>query len=283
MSQPPACDERAGHEDQAEASLHVHFINLDRSKDRLAEFLAANRHLGEVTRVRAFDKDGIDIHALTQQGLVTPDILSAYPVGAVCLALGFYGLWNRAIETGKNMTISEDDVIFNLDFDACAADVIKTLPPDWDLVHWGWNFDSYIVIDILPGVTSCVAKCDEAKMRLNTRAFQEQSLSPRALRLRCLFGTPCYTVSPKGAQTLKSKIFPLRPDIFPWPDELLPKPSPTTHLKNVGIDIALISLYRQINAYVCVPPLVITKNEKSKSTIQARKSPVPPAHLTHMR
>jgi hypothetical protein len=54
---------------------------------------------------------------------------------------------------------------------------------------------------------------------------------------------------------------------MPWPEEL-GKPSSTAVRKTVGIDAALNSLYRQINAYVCFPPLVISKNERLKSTIQ---------------
>jgi glycosyl transferase, family 25 len=249
-------------------NLHVHFINLDRSKDRLAEFLAVNSHLAEVTRCQAVDVDRIDLRLLTAQGLVKEDILSAYPIGAVCYALWHFKIWNMAIESGKHMTVADDDAIFNLKFDACAAELIGTLPPGWDMIHWGWNFDNHMAFDILPGVTPCVAGLDEGKMRLNTRGFQELSLSPRAYRLRWSSGTPCCTVSPKGAQNLKSKVFPLRPYIFPWPEEL-PKPSPTAAMKTVGLDITLNSLYRELNAYVCFPPLVITKNERSNSTIQS--------------
>ena len=247
--------------------MHVHFFNLDRCEERLAEFMNVNGHLEELTRVRAFDSDGIDLITLAQQGLVKGDILSMYPVGAVCLALGNCALWNMAIESGKHMTVAEDDAIFNLKFDVCAAEVIETLPPDWDLIHWGWNLDAPLVFDMLHGVTPCVVHCDQDKMRLNTRNFQGLSLSPRPFRAAWLLGRPCYTISPKGAENLKSKVFPLRPFTFPWP-EGLPKPTPTAVKKTVGFDYALNSVYRQVNAYVCFPPLVITKNERWKSTIQ---------------
>ena len=247
--------------------MHVHFINLDRSKDRLAEFLHVNGHLEEITRVRGIDSDGVDLHTLARQGLVKGDVLSMYPIGAVCLALGNFALWNIAIESGKHMTVAEDDAIFNLAFDARAAEVIETLPPDWDLIHWGWNLDAPMVFDMLSGVTPCVIQCDQDKMRLNTGPFQELSLSPRPYRVLWLLGRPCCTISPKGAQSLKNKLFPLRPFIFPWP-EGLPKPTPTAVKKTVGFDYAMNSFYPQVKAYVCFPPLVITKNERWRSTIQ---------------
>jgi hypothetical protein len=37
---------------------------------------------------------------------------------------------------------------------------------------------------------------------------------------------------------------------------------------NNGIDIAMNAAFSNINAYVCVPPLIVTKNEHAESTVQ---------------
>jgi glycosyl transferase, family 25 len=250
--------------------LHVHFVNLDRSTDRLAEFKAVNAHLAEVTRIPAIEEHRIDIQALTQQGLVHGDILSMYPIGAVCQALSHRALWTKAIESDGPITISDDDAIFNFKFDAVAAEVIKNLPHDWDVILWGWNFDLFMIFDMLPGVSPCVCQFDQDKMRLNTRTFQQLPVSPRAHKLIWSFGHTSYTVSPKGARILKSGCFPLRPMLVPCPEGIRTPPH-SLNYRNVGLDNTLNSLYRHLNAFICFPPLVISTNEHSKSTIQVKK------------
>ena len=45
--------------------------------------------------------------------------------------------------------------IADLDFDVEAAELVKTLPPDWDLIIWAYNFDAFLAFDLLPGVSVC--------------------------------------------------------------------------------------------------------------------------------
>ena len=247
--------------------MHVHFVNLDRSKDRLAQFKAVNSHLTELTRIPAIEEHRIDLEELTRQGLVKGDILSMYPIGSLCLALSELSLWNKAIETGQPVTIANDDTIFNLKFEATAAEVIRSLPSDWDLILWGWNFDAFMIFDMLPGVSSCVCQFDQDKLRLNTRTFQELVISPRAHRLIWAFGNFCYTVSPKGAQNLKSKCFPLQPMLIPCPEGIRTLPRSLLY-GNIGSDCTLNNFHRHLQSFVCFPPLVISKNEHATSTIQ---------------
>jgi len=247
--------------------LRVYVINLDRSQDRLAEFAAVNSHLTELERFPAIDGRSLDLAALVHQGLVTPDVLSSFSMGALGNALSHASLWQAAAVRNQPLTVAEDDVIFHAQFEALAAQVINELPPDWDFISWGWNFDVMMIFDMLPGVSPCIAQFDQHKMRLHTREFQQLSLSPRAHRLLWSFGMTSYTVSAKGAQILRSKCFPLRPMIIPWPQGVPQLPgSPSFH--NLAIDTTLNGLYQHLNAYVCIPPLALTKNEHAKSTVQ---------------
>ena len=256
-------------------ALHVHFINLDRSPDRLAEFNRVNSHLAEATRFPAVDGQRLDLAALAAQGLATADILSMFRIGAVGDAMSNVALWEMAIRTGRNVTIAEDDAIFNRRFDACAEELIATLPPDWDVIAWGFNFDLFLSFEMLPGVSLCVAQFEQDRMRANVDGFQEQHVVPRAYRLRWAFGTPCYTVSPKGALALKTRCLPLRPMLIPCPEGA--KAPPHAHVfRNVGIDNTLNSVYPDLNAFVCFPPLVVVKNEPARSTIQAAESAARP-------
>ena len=93
--------------------------------------------------------------ALARKGLVSADILKTYTMGAVGLALSHFNLWDSAIASGEMVTIAEDDAIFNRNFDSLAEAVIKTLPADWNMIVWGFNFDLFLCFDILPGVSTC--------------------------------------------------------------------------------------------------------------------------------
>jgi glycosyl transferase family 25 len=264
---------------QVRTAPQTHLINLDRSQGRLAEFVTANRHLTEVVRFPAIDGSSLDIGALAQQGLVAPDILDSYSLGAVGLALSHGTLWQAATTQGQTITVAEDDTVFHFRFEALAEEVLKSLPPDWDMIFWSWNFDATMMFDVLPGVCPCVAQFDQNKLRAHIPDFQQLPLSPRAHKLLWLFGTGSYTVSPRGAQNLRSRCFPLRPMLISWPDGL-PRPAGSIGMRNVGIvDATLNGIYRDLQAFVCFPPLVVSPNDHSKSTVQgaaaAAQSPPP--------
>jgi hypothetical protein len=104
-------------------------------------------------------------------------------------------------------------------------------------------------------------------MRLNSQCFQGQYVSARPFKLLWAFGLPSYTISPKGARVLKSKLLPLRPVTLPLPQGL----STPDHKRSVatrGLDSTLNTVYRDLCGFVCFPPLVINKIELSKSTVQ---------------
>src|SRR5262249_16879970 len=152
------------------------------------------------------------------RGLVEGDILRMYRMDAVGAALSALALWDIAIESGQSLTIAADDAIFHSRFEHHAAEVIKSLPPDWDLVLWGWSFHLFMSFEMLPGVSYCVAQFDEKRMRTNSKQFQSQDVAPRAFKLFSAFDIPCYTISAKGAQAFKTRCFPLRPMVVHVPE-----------------------------------------------------------------
>lgn len=247
--------------------MQVHVINLDRSPGRYDEFRVTNGHLENIIRFTAVDGQKVDLPTLVQHGLVGENILQTYSLGGVGLALSHIALWEQAISTGKVLTICEDDTIFNLRFDIYANDVIKRLPSDWDLILWGWNFDLFLEFEMLPGVSSCVAQFEQERMRSQVDAFQNQMIVPHPYKLNWAFGTACYTITPKGARTLRQKLLPLRPMLIPYPKGNRAPPF-GQHYRTVGIDVSMNAFYKDMNAYICFPPLVITKNDSRKSTVQ---------------
>ena len=142
-----------------------------------------------------------------------------------------------------------------------AEKIIASLPPDWDIIQWGWNFDSILAFDLMPGISNSVAVFDQTKLRENTAAYMRLPMNPVPYRLQRSLGTVCQSISPTGAAKLLRHCLPIRSmEVF--------YPLLNRSLQNTGIDNMMNDLYPQINAYVSLPPLVITRNEHSSSTVQ---------------
>ena len=247
--------------------MRVHVISLDRTPERFSAFTAVNRHLAEATRLSAVDGRQLDMAGLVARGLVARDVLTAYSPSALGCALSHVGLWTAAMETGRSLTVAEDDAIFHGDFDRLAESAMRELPADWDIVLWGFNFDRFMSFEMLPGVSYCVGQFDQPGMQAGTGTFQRLALSPRLFKLRWAFGTVCYSISPKGARLFGTGLCPLRPIISVVPEGRHAPPG-TTHFRSVGLDNAMCSLYPRLNAFVSMPPLVVSKNESTNSTVQ---------------
>lgn len=238
--------------------MHIYVINLDRSEDRMVEFRRTNVHMPDIQRHSAVDGYTLDRDELVRANIVAPDL--AYTAGAMGCALSHIFFWEAAIAQKTQITVCEDDAIFNRSFLSLAPELLESLPSDWDLVMWGWNFDSILLFDLMPGISPCLGTFNEEQMRAALTEFQCASLSPQLFRLLRAFGTVCYTVSEAGANKLVARCVPLRPITVAFPRIHSAFP-------NNGIDIAMNDAYPDLNAYVSFPPLVVTKNEHAASTV----------------
>lgn len=142
--------------------------------------------------------------------------------------------------------------------------MISDLAADWDIVLWGWNFDHFISLKFMEGVSPANVTCDQDQMRSAVGTFQALRDAPHLLRLGMCWGIPAYTISPGGASRLQAACFPL--ENFETMIPITGKASP-----NNGIDIAMNRAYATLQAYVSFPPLVVTRNEHASSTIQTQK------------
>ena len=243
--------------------MDLALINLDRTPDRLAAFARANAHLPAVKRYAAVDGRALDTGALIADGLITADILATYTQGSIGAACSHIGLWGIAAQADRAVTILEDDAVLHKDFCPTADALVAALPNDWDIVLWGWNFDSYLLFELLPGVSNCLAAFDQEQMRAGLAAFQTAPVSPHLFRLQRAFGCPCYSVSAKGAAKLRRHCIPLRAMsvFFPGLNRTVP---------NNGIDIMMNDAYPRLQAYVSFPPLAVTANRVEIRTSQQR-------------
>ena len=233
--------------------MKLNLINLDRDAERLQGFAAINNHLRGIIRFPAVDGRTLDLPTLTGDGIITPGIFDTYTAGRLGGALSHLALWDKAIATGETLTICEDDAILHPDFVAHSERLINQLPPGWDIILWGWNFNAALDFELLPGVTPCLALFEEAGARGAAAEFQRLPVAPQAFRLRQALGLPSYSVSSKGARVLREFCVPIRPMLLRLPGG--------RRLRNIGIDCMMAGLYPEIRSFVSFPPLAIAQNE----------------------
>lgn len=238
--------------------MEISLINLDRQPDRLASFQRFNAHLSQVTRVAAMEGGNYSRAVLLEKNIFA-EPMPGYTAGAIGCALSHLSQWENAFNTGKVTTVAEDDALFHPDFESLAPEVIKSLPCEWDIVLWGWNFDSILLFDMLPGGLSCLGMFDQSQLRASLDAYRTSKIAPQAYRLLRAFGTVCYSISPAGAGRMHKHCLPIRPmeSFYPGLNRTLP---------NEGIDRMMNAAYPQLRAYVCFPPLVVTENDHATST-----------------
>jgi len=238
-------------------------INLDRSTQRWASFEKANAAVVPFTRFSAIEGAAQSRAGLQANGLMNMDV--QYTDGAVGCALSHIALWRKAADENRNLTICEDDAVFNAEFTLRSEALLQQLDGKFDLILWGWNFDSVLSYQILPGVSLCAARFEQGRMRAQIDRFRTMRFQPSLYRLVRAFGLPCYTVSATGAKALLERVLPLRNMAvsFPGYDHMF---------SNNGIDIVTSAHYPDLRAYVSLPPLVVTPNERAVSTVQTHGS-----------
>ena len=233
----------------------IHVISLDRTPERWRSFQTDNPGLA-AQRFPAVDGRALDPAELVGAGLAQADL--GYTRGALGCALSHAALWRQCVESGAPLTVCEDDAVLRPDFAAIAAETAAQA--EAELVLWGWNFDS-VLAGRLFGDTPFAMGFDQARMRADLDGFRTDRARPTVLRLHRALGTPCYTVTPVGAQALLARCFPLRPQTVFIP--LLGR-----EIANTGIDIAMNAAYPEIAAYAAFPPLVLTRNTVAASTVE---------------
>ena len=240
----------------------IRLINLARQPGRLERFRQRNENVPlRLERFEAIDGETFNLAALRRGGMIGKDVFEYYTRGQLGCSISHLTLWREIAESYEPTTICEDDAVFHSAFEELSRAVMADVP-DFDIVLWGWNFDAGLLIELIPDLAKAVLFCDQDELRrVRDDEWQIANIDPRPFRLMQAFGTVCYTVSPAGARKLYDEIVPLRPLTI----ELAgsgPGLRAGRQLPHVGIDVAMSAAYPSLAAYVCVPPLVITPNEK---------------------
>ena len=130
------------------------------------------------------------------------------------------------------------------------ARLLKDLPPDWDFIAWGYEFKTFLWVELLPGISVAEIRPNFHLLHQNIAEFSKLDTPRVLMKLRHQFGTLCYSVSPAGARRLIDFCLPLKPGFLKFTD------FPIT-IENIGIDCAMNGAFPTMNAYACIPPLVV--------------------------
>jgi hypothetical protein len=155
--------------------------------------------------------------------------------------------------------VCEDDAVFRADIAERWRSIERLLPNDWDLVLFGYNFDSGITMDLIPGVQSFRSSFDNRPVDEAAIERFRDCVQPVLLtKLENAFGLPAYAVSPAGAARLLNTCFPMRNEEFFVP-------CLNRHLRAGSMDSLMNNYYRNWQAFATFPPLVLSVNDKAKS------------------
>jgi GR25 family glycosyltransferase involved in LPS biosynthesis len=251
-----------------EERLRVFVINLDRSPERLEQFLADNTMPGlEFVRVVGIEGQTLDRSDLVKRNIIAADLL--YSNNSVGCSLSHLNCWQQIIKEGKTAVVCEDDAILRKDFVALHRQ-FGALVEQQDIVFWSYSFGLHMTYEV-PGLGEFNLIGDEKHLGSAERVAEFQAATvPTALyRPRRIWGLACYTITPRGAERLLKLVLPLRNgkiDVS-YRSGLWAEPV-SCSFPNLSLDtdVGLIHI-DQIMARVAVPPIAVHRAGDNVSTI----------------
>jgi glycosyl transferase, family 25 len=233
-------------------------ISLARTPQRYEQFVRNNAAHSHIERFDAVDGSQLSLEELEKDGIVAGPLPCSK--GALGNALSHRQLWRYAVDYAVPITVCEDDAFLHDQFSVETERLLLEHGGDWDVVYWGWNFDALLLAEI-PSLSTCVMRFDHQAMRANKHGYLHRPLHPMIMRMKAAFGVMCYSISPAGASKFLNRCFPLRQLTVEIP-ELKFK------VENMGLDAAMCHHFRETSSWACFPPLALTDNDHSISTVQ---------------
>jgi glycosyl transferase, family 25 len=240
----------------------INVISLERTPERLQLFRNVNSDLARLRVFNAVDGSKCNRLQLARDGIISKDL--PYTNNALGVLLSHRTLWEVATRNPPYLTICEDDAILNRGFEKKIEQSVSALSKEWDIISWGWNFDAGVTIDMLSEVSFGYFYGDQDALRENLHRFKELQITPNLFKVINFFGTLCYSVSCVGAKKLIELCTPMQNgEIFIH--------ATSKNLPNAHLDTALCGLYKNLNAFISLPPLAVTPNIRENSTVQNHK------------
>ena len=240
--------------------MEIFVISLKSSNDRKITFDNYNSKYINYTYFDAVNGKEIEIETLDSRILKKGS--KKYSNGAIGCALSHLKLWDKCIELDKPIIVMEDDAIVSKDFNKHVNNLMcNLLPKTWDIVQLNYNFDSVLSYNNT-NYETCNCVFNKHKMtRTDISNFVNSKINTTIAKLNFCFGTSAYIIHPNGAKKLKETVFPLDNRVINIPF--------LNNLMCFSIDCMMNSIYKDILAYVCIIPFVITPHisDFNKSTI----------------
>jgi glycosyl transferase family 25 len=239
--------------------VEIVYINLAARPDRNERFLRLNAGLADFRRMDAVVGAIQRTDDLIRAGVIVEPLISFTP-GALGNALSHKQVWEQCAAGDAAVTLAEDDAAISRHFARKAPEVLAKLPADWDIILWGWNFDSVLHVGFMGEIKEAVTYFDARPLGPRVAEFQAADYDVMPLRLVNAFGIVSYSITPAGARRLLAACFPLR-------NEAIPIPGLNRQLLNISLDATMNKHYRSLRSYVCFPPLVWTENDHGQSDV----------------
>jgi GR25 family glycosyltransferase involved in LPS biosynthesis len=241
--------------------LDAYVISLARSHDRRKAFFKNNRSIyPEIAVFDAVDGGAISRADAVARGIIGANV-SGYTPGAIGSAMSHRALWQRCVEHGKPILIFEDDAVLRRDFQAQLERVLATLSGGWEILRLGFNLDSVVDFRISDFCDLRGSFSIQLPSQKQLAEFVEHQDPVSAFRLSNAFGICAYAISPSGARFLLKRCFPLS-------DKRIFVPALKRDIIGAGTDYMMNAVYREMRAYLALPPLALTSNARAESTIQ---------------
>jgi glycosyl transferase family 25 len=237
-----------------DSGFDCYVINLKTQPDKLTQFLA---HNGPALIIPFEAIDGTKVSVTTMFEIFRP-YTAHYPAGTIGNSLSHRALWHRCAEQEKNFLVFEDDAVVRHDIKAMLVRLLGSISA-WDIVLLGYNFDSVLDFRVTDDIDFGGTFSELTPTPEQIGRFSESTETVALLRLNVALGTCAYAVSPIGARNLTRTCFPM--DNRPVPLRVLGRSVPA-----FGIDCMMAVAYRNLRAFVCVPPLAMTPNDWTVST-----------------
>ncbi|MBB2165915.1 hypothetical protein HLH26_15515 [Gluconacetobacter sp. 1b LMG 1731] len=222
-------------------------INRQDARGQYTIFRQSNEHLPNIERFEAIIYKEEDRQGLINNGLIHENF-HCTPLN-LSQILSHTLLWSSAISQQASLLIMEDNALLCQNFPEQCQKILETLNDDWDIVLFGYNFESPCLINALPGVSPCGLSFNHQKMRDAAFTWRNRSVETNAYPLLHAQGIYCYAISPRGAKRLLEACLPLRP--FSHTDQAF------------SLDGLMSILYPHIQAFSAFPPIAITGNANS--------------------
>lgn len=232
-------------------------ISLPRSGERLA---LLRQRLGAeaaaITVMPGVDGTQLDPSDLMKRGLLDPSAL-AWPRGQLGCALSHLRCLLLCLRRNQPLLVLEDDALLAPHWRRELGHLLEQAPAGWDLLLLGWNFDSCLQLEWAAGLGLTALFQPRWPHPSQLEAALADEGGRRWFRLCKGLGLASYVVSPAGAARILAWALPLRS--LPIAVAELP---PRTCF---SLDGQLNSLYPELSAWVCVPPLAVGANDKPSS------------------